>query len=248
MIKVRYKGYEPPEAVLTRISGIRLIVDTHYVDLRDTLVVVYRRGVGEKVSRHEIRLGGLNIEKIRGYLSERGLLDNNVINRVVEKYNTVIGYNIEDARKFDFLEKGLYGEWRIVEYDAERVTGIKSKPRDELGKHIVEVDVMETDRLVDAKFWDERTFKITFIYKDRRFIDSINRMVKYKKAMEIYHKNKVCVVFIDKINDKLFEEGKHNILEELTSKVGNTSWIEIVNGLNDRGKFYSNITKKVQES
>lgn len=232
VIKVRYNGYDTPEAVLPRKSGIRLIVDVNYVDKRDTLVVIYRRGVKEKkISRHEIRLGVLYIEKVKENLRESGLKNEVVINKVVRKYSKVIGYGVEEARTFDCERKGLYGEWKIVEYDSKRVLDVKHEVRDENGKYIAEVDVLEMDRLIDAKFWNERTFKECLVNKGRYYKETVNEAMKYRRAMDVLHKDKVCVVFVDHINDELFEKGKWNILKELVKRAGNMDWIDIINGI-----------------
>jgi len=232
IIKVRYNGYETPEAVLPRKSGIRLIVDVHYIEERDALVVIYRRGVkGEKISRHEIRLGTLNIEKAKEHLRERGLKNEAVINTVVRKYSKVIGYGVEEARTFDCERKGLYGEWKIVEHDSERVLDVKHEVRDENGNYIAEVDVLETDRLVDAKFWNEGTFRECLVYKGRYYQEMVNEAMKYRRAMDVLHKDKVCIIFVDHINDELFEKGKWNILKELVKRADNVDWIYIINSM-----------------
>jgi hypothetical protein len=139
-----------------------------------------------------------------------------------------MGYPIDDARNLTLYNKGLYGEWRIIEHDAERVLDIRSMISYGDGK--VKVDIKETDRLVDAKFWNEDTFN-QLIYKGNIYKKSIDEMLRYKKAMEVLNISKFYFVFVDYINDELFEKRKHTILKELMDRIGDVSWIEIVNGL-----------------
>jgi len=232
VIKIRHNGYEPPKAILiTKGRNVRIVVDVHYINLRDTLVVVYRLVSERHLTRYEIRLGGLDVEKFKGYLNALGMKNETMIGEVIGVYNKVIGYQIEDARSFTLYDKGLYGEWRIIEHDADRVLGVRTLPY-KGGE--VRIDVFETDRLVDAKFWNEDTFRQLF-YKGRIYDEIIDEMVKYKKTMEAMHINKVYFVFVNHINDELFEEGKRNILTELMNRVGDMNWIEIVNGMEKYG-------------
>jgi len=91
------------------------------------------------------------------YLKSRGITNEELLKRIIDNYLEVMGYSAEEVEGRVGEDKsylGDYGEWMIIENDAPRVTGIHYRVYIDGNLRII--DIMETDRIVEAKYWRDK--------------------------------------------------------------------------------------------
>ncbi|MEM2047692.1 MAG: hypothetical protein QXZ06_07410, partial [Candidatus Jordarchaeales archaeon] len=163
------------------------------------------------------------------YFKELGLTGK-VLDKAIENYYKTLPFTEEDveyALKAGLIgldQKGRIGERLVIERIAKQDPTIIEDIRYRDGK---EIDIVLKKSLVSVKYWDEETVKL-HMRDDKIFEGDIKDLMDYKKAMVEMGKDKVYLVFVEKINQELFDEMVRKIIGVLGEDA--SSWLKPVNG------------------
>ncbi|MGB9717666.1 MAG: hypothetical protein ACPL4E_04415 [Thermoproteota archaeon] len=138
----------------------------------------------------------LTLEEAYNYLKRIGIKDE-LINKVVEEYIEFMGYSAEEVESRiggDINYLGDYGEWILIEHDAPRVTGIKYRVY--LNGKLRIADIVETDSVVEVKYWRSKESYEIWFENPVAFNDFVNDLRGDKYVMEKNGLRKVCLVFV----------------------------------------------------
>ncbi|MEM3424376.1 MAG: hypothetical protein QXI42_01015 [Thermoproteota archaeon] len=179
----------------------------------------------------------ITFEEACNHLRRIGMKDEELINKVVERYIELIGYGAEEVESRvgdDRNYLGDYGEWLVIEHDAPKVTGIQyvvyigGKPR--------RVDIVETDKVVEVKYWRNEDSYKTWFNNPIAFNDFVKDLREDKYFMEQNGLRKVCLVFCKKVLDDATFNGYMQKLRDALG--GDTSWLETFNGFEEYKSKY----------
>ncbi|MBO3810143.1 MAG: hypothetical protein FGF50_11205, partial [Candidatus Brockarchaeota archaeon] len=172
----------------------------------------------------------LTIEEAKEYFRKLGIRNEDLIDRLADRYFEVLGYEAEKVEGTgDRNLIGDFGELEIIRNFPQKVIDTHRRVRIEGKLH--EIDIVFDDGPVESKYWtSERTYKIHFEEMPEEFTKLVEELKTCKYEMELEGAKKVYLIFGKEgvISDVEFNE----YMQKLRSALGaDTSWLDIHYGI-----------------